>query len=79
MADSLFDVLSHKDFDEPAELRAIKRYVAEHFDRDVEVAFHGNTIVITVPSAPLAGTLRFHARDMQRAAATDKRIVLRIR
>lgn len=79
MADSLFDVLSRKDFDEPAELRAIKRYIAEHFERDVEVGFQGNAIVVTVPSAALAGTLRYHVRAMQQAAATDKRIVLRIR
>ena len=79
MADSLFDILSNKDFDEPPEMRAIKKYVMEHFQRDVEVSFQGTNIVVTVPSAPLANMLRYHARDMQQVAQTNKRVVLRIR
>ena len=79
MADSLFDILSVKDFSEPPEIAAIKSYIDEHFQASAEVAMRPFDIVITVASAPLAGVLRFHARKMQTAANTTKRLVIRIR
>lgn len=79
MADSLFDIIARKDFDEPPEIRAIKQYVADHFQEAVEVIVRERDILVTANSAALAGTLRFHARQLQRAAKTDKRIMLRIR
>lgn len=78
MADSLFDILSQKDFTEPPELVAIKKYVREHFKVDVELVLRDREIIMNVPSASLATTLRFHMRKMREAANTDKRIVLRI-
>jgi hypothetical protein len=79
MTDSLFDILSRKDFDEPSEMTAIKQYIQEHFQVAAEVALRDREIIITVPSAALAGTLRFHVRKLQAAANTNKRLVLRIR
>lgn len=79
MADSLFDILSRKDFDEPPEIAAIKQYVQEHFQVAVEVIVRERDIVVTAPSAALAGTLRFHLKQIQKAAQTEKRLVLRIR
>jgi hypothetical protein len=78
MADSLFDILSRKDFSEPPEVTAIKQYIMEHFRVDAEVLNRDYEIIITVPSAALAGTLRFHATKLQHAANTQKRLVLRI-
>lgn len=79
MADSLFDILSQKDFTEPAEAIAIKRYVQENFQVAVEAIVHGRNIIITAPNAALANTLRFHTSEIKSAAKTEKRIVLRIR
>ena len=79
MADSLFDILAGKDFSEPPEIAAIKRYITEHFQEDSEVIAREREILITVPSAALAGTLRFHVRKLQSAAQTQKRLVIRIR
>jgi len=79
MADSLFDILSHKDFSEPPEMAAIKAYIQEHFKVDAEVYLRDFDIIITVPSAALAGVLRFHARKLQTAAQTKKRLIIRIR
>ena len=79
MADSLLDILKQKDFDEPPEIKAIKHYVDEHFRDLVEVTVREREIYVTCASAALAGTLRFHVRQLQQAAKTDKRIVLRIR
>ena len=79
MADSLFDILSRKDFSEPPEIAAIKGYITEHFHADSEVVLREFDIIITVPSASLGGVLRFHARKLQAAAKTKKRLVIRIR
>jgi RNAse (barnase) inhibitor barstar len=79
MADSLFDILAAKDFDEPLEMQAIKHYVRGHFDEVVEVIVREQEVIITCPSAALAGTLRFHVRQLQQTARTSKRILFRIR
>lgn len=79
MADSLFDILSRKDFDEPSEIVAIKQFVTTQFHEAVEVIVREHDILVTVPSAALAATLRFRLQALQTAAGTTKRIVLRIR
>lgn len=79
MADSLFDILARKDFSEPPELVAVRGYIHDHFQTDAEVIVHEFEIIIVVPSASLAGVLRFHVRKLQTAAQTKKRLVIRIR
>ena len=79
MTDSLFDILSRKDFSEPPEIVAIKQYIQDHFHAEAEVAHREFEIIITVASAPLASTLRFHVVKLQKVANTKKRLVLRIR
>jgi hypothetical protein len=79
MADSLFDILAHKDFDEPPEIAAIKQYIMKKFQETVEVIVHERDILITTSSAGLASTLRFHTHQLQEATGSTKRIILRIR
>jgi hypothetical protein len=79
MTDSLFDILSQKDFSEPAEIAAIKRYVKENFQAAVEVKSYERDIIVTTPSAALTNTLRFHLKQLKQVAQTDKRIALRTR
>ncbi len=77
MTDSLSSILSHKGFNEPSEMVAIKRYVQDHFQVAVEVMIRGGVIIVTSPSAALTSTLRFQSLQLQKVARTDKRIVLR--
>jgi hypothetical protein len=79
MADSLFDILARKDYDEPPEIAAIKKYISDMFDESVEVICRERDITITATSAALASTLRYHVRHLQKAADTKKRIIFRIR
>lgn len=79
MADSLFDILSKRDFDEPEEVSQIKRYIKKQFSEHVEVVVREREILICASSAAFVGTLRFHIPQLQKAANTKKRIVLRIR
>lgn len=63
---------------EPPEIVAIRRYILETFNAASSVGMQGDAIVVTVPSAAFANTLRFHTAKMQAAADTTKRIMLRI-
>ncbi|HET8671857.1 MAG TPA: hypothetical protein VFM05_14925 [Candidatus Saccharimonadales bacterium] len=63
---------------EPPEILAIKQYILQTFNAASSVGVQGENIVITVPSASLANTLRFHISKIRTAAATDKKIMFRI-
>ncbi len=76
--DGLGDILKHKDFDEPQEIRAIKEYVRRHYDAEVRVAMQPHTILVSARSAGLIGSLRMNLPKLQAAAATEKRILFRI-
>lgn len=75
----LFDILQNKDFDMPAEIKAIKDYARRHYDADVDVKLQQRAIIISARSAALIGTLRANAPALQRAAQTEKSLVFRIR
>lgn len=76
--DSLQNILAKFDKPDQPELLAIKRYIDRHYQTPVSVAINGNNIVITVPSAALANTLRLQTTKIQTACDTDKRLVFRI-
>lgn len=79
MSNSLADVLANKDFDEPDEMKAIKLFVKKNYQTDVEIQLREREIIVTTQSAALANTLRLKLPEIRKLAATDKRIVLRIR
>ena len=76
--DSLKDLLSKRTPQEPDEVVAVKRYIAEEFGAESSVGIQGNALVITVQSASLANTLRLRLPAIQQIANTDKRLVFRI-
>jgi hypothetical protein len=76
--DSLNDILSRKDFDEPSESLAIKQYVREQFDEAVAVTVRERDIIIAAPSAALANTLRMRILAIQKLVGTQRRLVFRI-
>lgn len=76
--DSLGDLMAKREAPEQPELLAIKRYVDEHFHTPIRAAVNGNTIVVTVPSAALANTLRLQVTKIQAACLIEKRLIFRI-
>lgn len=76
--DSLSSILGSKDFDEPQEMTSIKKYVQDEFKTVVGVQIRGKDIVITVPSAALANTLRLRSPEIQRRCQLDKKLTFRI-
>jgi len=76
--DDLASLLANKNFEEPPESVAIKQYIYDTYQSDVQVQVREKDIVVIVQSAALASQLRFSTPRLQAAAATEKRIVLRI-
>ncbi len=76
--DNLSDILSHRDFDTPPEVTAIKDYVRRHYDSDVQVTVQQRSIMIKARSAALITTLRLNSPALQKFADTEKRLVFRI-
>jgi hypothetical protein len=76
--DSLSDILHRKDFDEPPEMTAIKKYVKDEFKVAVSVQVRDKDIVVGVPNAALANTLRLRTPDIKRRCQTTKRLTFRI-
>jgi len=76
--DSLHNILSQKDFDEPPETAAIKKFVRDEFKTEVSVQVRERDIVVGVPSAALANTLRLRSPEIKRRCQLDKRLTFRI-
>jgi hypothetical protein len=77
MTESLSSILSQKDFSDPQEAVAIKKYVQDKYQVSVEALVRGHDLIIITPSAALTSTLRYQIPQLQAIAQTDKRIVLR--
>lgn len=76
--DSLASILRHKDFDEPPEVQAIKKYVQENFRASASVLAREKDIVVVVGSASLVSTLRLRSPEIKRRCDIKKRLVFRI-
>lgn len=76
--DSLFDILKHKDYDLPPEVEAIKRYVRDEFEAEVEVLLREKEIIITGRGSALMGSLRLRSPQLKKVAKTDKRLIFRV-
>lgn len=78
MTHSLSDILLNRDFDEPLEGKAIKKFVRDEFGATVAVTVREKDIIIEVPGAALTNTLRLRQTQLKKAAATDKKLIFRI-
>ena len=78
MTESLADILGRKDSQEPPEIAAIKQYVFDRYQAQVRVGISIQQIVVQVPGAALAATLRLNLPALQTAAKTKHRIIIRI-
>ncbi|MGH7195877.1 MAG: hypothetical protein ACREGA_03815 [Candidatus Saccharimonadales bacterium] len=76
--DSLNNILGKKDFETPPEVAVIKQFVKRQFDAEAGVQIRPDVIMISVASASLAASLRMQTVALKKAAATDKRLAIRI-
>ena len=59
-------------------MASIKKYVQDEFKITVGVQVRERDIIISVPSAALANTLRLRGPDIKRRCQLDKRLTFRI-
>lgn len=59
-------------------MASIKKYVQDEFKTSVSVLVRERDIVIQVPSAALANTLRLRSPDIKRRCQVTKRLTFRI-
>lgn len=78
MTDSLGDILREYDLDEPPEIRRLKAHVRKKYNTDVKVAVNGAQLVITVPSAALAGELRVQSYRICQECDIKQKLIIRI-
>lgn len=78
MMQSLSDIMGNKDFGVPPEVTEIKTYIQRHFKSDVNITVQTTTIVITVKSAALAGSIRPHLHKLTKLLNTQKKLIIRI-
>jgi hypothetical protein len=76
--DSLFDILKRKDYDLPSEVVAIKEYIRQEFEAEVEVTVREKDIIIAGQSSALIGSLRLRSPQLSKVAKTTKRFVFRV-
>jgi hypothetical protein len=76
--DSLFSILGNKNFDEPPEMASIKKYVQDEFKVSVGVQVRDRDIIVIVPNAALANTLRLRGPEIKRRCQLSKRLTFRI-
>lgn len=75
--DSLLDILGRKDFDTPPEVAAIKQYIRQEFDQEVEVTVRDHEIIIAARSSAFINSLSLRGPAIKRAANTNKRLRFR--
>lgn len=76
--DSLSDILGRQKLNEPSEIKAIKGYVDNQFQKPVEVIVKSSSIIISANSAGLISTLRLQTLQIQKVAQTSKKLIFRI-
>ncbi len=77
MSDSLGSLLNGK-FQQPPEIEALKSYIKNEYKTEAKVLITERQIIVSVPSAALAGTLQMQSPKLQTVAGTKKRIMIRV-
>jgi hypothetical protein len=76
--ESLGNIIGSKKFDEPPEIRAIKDFVMREFSSVVGVSIRERDIVIVVPGASLANSIRLRIPELKKRCSITKRVTLQI-
>jgi hypothetical protein len=76
--DSLSSLLSDKNFDEPSEIDDLKRFIKDTYNAESVISISGQSIIISVGSSALAGSLRLRMPEIKRSLKIDRKISFRI-
>jgi hypothetical protein len=79
MSNSIADILKKRGkSDEPHEFAIIKDYMASQYQLTPKLSLSNNSIIISVPNAGVAGSLRLSLHELQQACQTKRRLIIRI-
>lgn len=76
--DSIKSLLNNRYLSEPPEIKQIKNFILSIYQSNSEVIVQQSKIIITVPSAALANSLRLRVLELQKLIQTKKKIVIYI-
>lgn len=76
--DSLKDILSTKNLDEPTELAALREYCQNLFNFTPKLSLNKNGIWMSVPNGILATELRMRLPEISRRCGLTQKLIIRI-
>lgn len=76
--DSMSDLLGNRQPHEPPQMQALRQYVKENHNTDVNVTVSTMGYTVIVPNAPLASILQMEQPQIQAACNLDKKLFIRI-
>lgn len=76
--DSLKDLLSSKNLDEPSEISSLKEYFHSTFKLLPSIKVGPTAIVVSVPNSKLASEVRGRALEIERRCQLTKRLVVKV-
>lgn len=74
---SLSEILSNRNFDEPTEVTALRSYIYTQYDVTPTITVQKDYIVLRVPSAALANNLKMDQLAISRFCKLTKKLVIR--
>lgn len=78
MTQSIKDLLSKRNFEQPDEFVQIKKFVKSKFGEEPGIKITQNSIIIMVSNSALAGALRMELHILSRELNTNKKLLIRI-
>lgn len=76
--DSLKDILSKKEVDQPTEVTALKRFCLEEYNFEANIKITPQYIIVFVPNGILATELRMRQKEIIRRCQLTKKLMFKI-
>jgi hypothetical protein len=76
--DSIKDILSTKNLDEPTEVTALREYCQQLFDFTPKISVNNDAIWMKVPNGMLATELRMRMPEIKRRCGLTQKLIIRI-
>jgi hypothetical protein len=76
--DSLKDLISAKDLDEPTEITALRKYCEDLFNFTPKLSIKNDLIWMIVPNGAVASELRMRIPEILKRCQLTKKLVIRI-
>ncbi len=79
MAESIEELLKKRNYSEPEEISIIRNFVFRKYGKVPGLKIAGKKIIISVPSAALAGALRMDLHELSKKTKTKHELTIQIR